>query len=436
MTDVLTQRVSTGYKPRVLQKELHLGLKRFNVIVCHRRFGKTHFAINEIISKALENKLVNPQYAYIAPTYGQAKKIVWDILKWYLKDIPGVEFNEAELRADIYRAGGQRIRIMLLGAENPGSLKGLYLDGAVFDEFAEQDPRVWSEAVRPALSDRLGWACFIGTPKGMNHFYDIYEMAKKNNTTWFTAIYRASETKILPQTECDEMKLSMSEEEYDQELECSFTAALVGAYYGKRLEAASKENRITRVPYDPALGTKTFWDLGVNDTTVIWFIQQIQNRYHAIDYYEMSGMGLDHYVKILKEKPYSYDEHIFPHDVAARSLETGKSREEVLRGLGVKPLRVLPRLSVSDGIEAARMILPRVWFDEVKCSRGIDALKNYQKKWDAKNKIFSDQPLHNWASNGADAFRAFAIGSRDYDNMKDRKNLQRQADSNYNIWEV
>lgn len=430
------KRISTGYEPRVHQARLHMLLKRFNVLVCHRRFGKTVFSLNEMIDRALRNDKKNPQYAYIAPYYGQAKRVAWDYLKEYTKNIPGVTTNEAELRVDIPRPDrGDRIRIMLLGGDNPAAVRGIYLDGVILDEYAEMDPTVWSQVVRPALSDRLGWAIFIGTPKGQNHFFDIYSSARKD-PSWHTALYRASETGIIPASELEAAKLTMSEEEYEQEYECSFSAALIGAYYGKQMEQAEKEGRIGIVPYDPAVPVDTFWDLGIGDTTAIWFLQQVGREFHIIDHLESSGVGLDWYVKEMKKKPYVYSEIILPHDAAARELGTGRTRVETLRkywGTGIK-MRVLPRQDVDDGIHAVRMLLPQCWFDAVKCDRGISALKNYERKYDNKNKIFSDKPLHNWASHSADAFRVLAEGVRKEAEKQGRDNLPRTADNVYDIF--
>lgn len=435
MTQGKVQVITTGYHPRQHQAVLHAQLRRFNVIVCHRRFGKTVLSINEMIDRGLRNPLKNPQYAYVAPFYGQAKRVAWDYLKEFTKGIPGATANEAELRVDIPRPDrGDRIRFMLLGADNPGSIRGIYLDGVLLDEYAEMDPRVWSQVVRPALSDRLGWAIFIGTPKGRNHFYDIYEAARKS-PEWFTAIYKASETKIIPESELAAARATMSEEEYEQEFECSFSAALIGAYYGKLMDQAEKTGRITKVPYDPAVPVSTYWDLGIGDTTCIWFIQQVGAAYHCIDYIEESGLGLARYAKmILVDREYVYERHYLPHDGAARELGTGKTRQETLDELKVKPTEIVGKQDVDDGIHACRMIIPKCWFDEKKCERGINALRNYEKAWDAKNKIFIAKPKHNWASHGSDAFRTFALGHQDdRQSTKRRKDLPRKAENDYDI---
>lgn len=436
-TDARIKVVTTNYRPRPQQAYLHKALKRFNVLVCHRRLGKTVFSLNHTIDKALRCPRRNPQYAYIAPTYGQAKRVAWDMLKDFTRNLPGVATNEQDLRMDISRPGtDDKVRIMLLGAENPGTLKGIYLDGVILDEFAECVPLVWGEVIRPALSDRLGWAIFIGTPKGQNHFYDIYQTALKNaDHDWFSVIYKASETNVLPQSELEAARREMSEEEYMQEFECSFSAALVGSYFGKLLEDAEEEGRITEVPYDPALPVDTFWDLGVGDSTAIWFLQQVGTRYLVIDYEEASGEGLDYYAQLLQSKKYFYRDIVWPHDGAARDFSTGEPRQKTFgRKFGKQPI-ILPRHAIDDGIHAARMLLPKCWFDRVKCEVGLKALRNYTKKWNAKDKVWATRPMHNWACHGADAWRTLAMGNKPDSMRRGSLNLQQVVvDLNYNIF--
>lgn len=429
--------IDTGYRPREFVKDvkLHERLKRFNVLVMHRRFGKTVFSLNHKIDKALKNPLHNPQYAYIAPTYGQSKRVSWDYLKQYTSSIPGMQPNEADLRIDIPCRQGERIRFMLLGAENPMALKGIYLDGVILDEYAEMNPAVWREVIRPTLSDRLGWAMFIGTPKGQNSFHDLYHRAcSGEDEEWFGAMYKASETGIISPQELESARREMTEEEFLQEYECSFAAGLVGAYFGKEMEKAEQQGRITEVPYDPALPVDTFWDLGINDTTCIWFIQRLGSQVRAIDYVEENGAGLDYFARQLyKERDYYYGTHFLPHDAKARELGSGKTREETLRKLGVRPTRIIPRQAKEDQISAARLLLPRVYFDRKKTERGVKCLKNYQRKWDPKNNVFSMTPLHNWASNGADAFQQAAIGLKDEPQEQD-SSYAREAESDYDVF--
>lgn len=430
------QYIDLGYRPRVHQTYLHQNLKRFNVIVAHRRFGKTVFCIHETIDRLLRLDRKNPQGAYISPTYGQSKRVAWEYLKDAALRIPGAVPNESDLRVDIPRAHrGDHVRIMLLGAENPGTIRGIYLDGVILDEFAECDPTVWSQVVRPALSDRLGWAIFIGTPKGQNHFYDIHQTARRlKDKDWFSVTFKAGETRIIPDSELEAARATMTVEEYEQEYECSFSAAMIGAYFSKEMNKADADKRILTVPHDPAFGVVTAWDLGISDTTSIWFAQQVGREVHLIDYVESSGVGLDWYVKEIKNKTYIYNEHLLPHDAGARELGSGKTRQETMREYGLGRTRILPRQDLMDGIHAARMLIAKSWFDAAKCERGINALRNYTQKWDEKNKVFSKNPLHNWASHGADAFRCLALGFRGDEFTYREKDLPRQADMHYDIF--
>lgn len=428
------KEVSTGYIPRELQQQEHERLKRFNVLVWHRRKGKTVFAINEQIDQALRCALHNPIYAYIAPTYKQAKMVAWEYYLDYTRMIPGVEVNKSELSVTIPRpATNDKIKFMLLGAESPDALRGIYLDGVILDEYAQQDPIIWGQIIRPALSDRKGWAIFIGTPKGMNHFHKIYEVAK-TLPNWHTSIYKASETGVVDPEELVDAKATMSQAEYDQEYECDFTAAILGSYYGEMIIQARADGRVTKVPYDPSLPVDTHWDLGIGDTTGIWFRQRLGNTYRYIDFEEYGGEGLNFYAKLLKDKPYAYGRHIWPHDGIARELGTGKTRQETMRTLGVT-VEIQKRQSLDDGIQAVRQILPLSYFDAEKCERGLDALTNYQREWDSKLNMFKNKPKHDWASNGSDAFRISALDDRESKFSSNKgKNLPRQALSEYNVF--
>ena len=392
-----------------------------------------------MVDRALRCTRKDPQFAYVAPTYGQAERIAWDMLKNYTRNIPGVEYNQQKLMCVIPRPHlGDRIKIFLLGAENPDTIRGMYLDGCVLDEYAQMHPRIWGEVIRPALADRQGWAIFIGTPQGQNHFYDVYKIASENKSgNWFVALHKASTTNVIPKEELDGLRAEMSEEQYEQEMECSFTAALIGAYYGKILNEIEANGQIGKVPHDPALLVDTFWDLGIGDSTAIWFVQQYRQEIRVIDHLEMSGEGLPYYAKKLKEghrNKYSYRDHHWPHDGASKDLSTGQERSTTMRQLGVR-VTVAKRQSVEDGIDAVRRVLSKCYFDAERCERGIQALKNYQKKWDEKNKIFLDKPLHDWSSHSADAFRLFAMVNRPGDDrLAEKRRLPRVAETNYDIF--
>ena len=416
--DPNAQVIDIGYTPREYQQEIHQNLSRFNVLVCHRRFGKTILGIMELVDRAVHNDKWNPQYAYIAPTYAQAKRVAWEYVLFFTANIPGAKANKAELSVTIPRpdgnGGGDRIKIMLLGADNPDSLRGIYLDGCVLDEYAQCHPMLWGEIIRPALSDRKGWAIFIGTPKGENHFHKMYRDAKRlmdEGRNWYAAVYKATDTGVLDDEELDDARATMTDEEFEQEYLCSFTASLIGSYYGKYIKALYDKNHIIDFDYEPSCPVRTYWDLGINDSTAIWFVQTVGNEIRVIDYLENSGVGVEWYIKEIQNKPYIYEYagHGIPHDGAAREIGTGKSRQETMRDLGLLT-HVVPRQSIADGIHATRMLLQRnVYFHKTNCERGLEALKNYQRKWDGKNYVYMDKPLHNWASHGSDAFRMLAL---------------------------
>jgi len=393
------------YTPREGQLHLHTDKSRFKVVVCHRRWGKTVYAINQMIKSSVEDLNAGkkaPRYAYLAPLFKQAKTVAWDELKRLLIGFPNVKFNEAELRADFLGA-----RIQLYGADNPDTLRGIYLDGVVLDEYAQMNPKMYSEVIRPALSDRKGWAVFIGTPKGKNEFYDLYHSAP-DKKSWARFLYKASETGILDDEELELAQQDMAETEYEQEYECSWSAALRGAYYAKEIEAAYEGERVGKVPYDPAKQVVTSWDLGVADATAIWFAQFDGKAINIIDYYESSGEGLPHYIDTLNAKGYNYGAHIAPHDIVVREFSTGKSRKDLAYSLGID-FQVAPKLKVMDGIETTRTTLNKCWFDEEKTKIGLEALLQYRSSYNDKKKIWSQKPVHDWTSHASDAFRYLCI---------------------------
>jgi phage terminase large subunit len=392
--------IAIPYSPRPLQREVHNSLKRFNVLVCHRRFGKSVLSINQLIKTAVSKPM--SRCAFVAPTYRQGKSIAWEYLKQYTQPLMylGGNKNETELKIELFNGSA----IQIFGADHPDSLRGMGFHGVVLDEYALMAPRVWTEIIRPAISDHLGWVMFIGTPMGHNQFWEVYDFALRGHKDWFGQLYRASETKVIPDEELKQAQEIMTDEQYQQEFECSFTAAVSGAYYGKLISKAEKENRIGNVPVDEHVGVETWWDLGIGDSTAIWFAQRIGEEIHLIDYYENSGESLAHYADVLEEKGYAYERHIAPHDIMARELGTGKSRFEVSQDLGID-FEVAPKLEVDHGIESVRNALPHCWFDREKCKLGLDALRQYRKQWDEKNQVFKNKPLHDWCSHAADSFR-------------------------------
>jgi len=421
-------QIKIPYSPRALQAQLHAEMqaRRWGVVVCHRRFGKTVWAINHILRDALMSSKPAPRYAMMAPTYRQAKSVSWDLLKQYAGSIPGVRFNETELRCDLPNGA----RISLLGAENGQALRGLELHGVVMDEYANMPESVFPEVIRPSLSTSKGWCCFIGTPQGHNAFYELYEQAKGDDE-WLAVVHKASETGLLDREELEAAQKMMSPDQYAQEFECSWQANVPGSIYGKELEQAEDDGRVTNVPYDPALRVSTFWDLGVGDSTAVFFVQTAGRAVHVIDYYEARGEGLPHYCKVLSQKGYLYQDHFAPHDIEQRELGSGKSRREIAYDLGLN-FRVVPKLGLEDGIHAAKMLIPKCWFDRDKTKVGLEALRQYHRAYNERTRTFRATPVHDWSSHSADAFRYLAVGLR-LGNNKMRA-PQQQALNSYNVF--
>jgi hypothetical protein len=392
------------YKPREHQIKVHelLDGKRFAVVVAHRRFGKTVAALNHLIREAVLNEKETPRYAYIAPTYGQAKRVAWDYLVKYTTPLGGTN-NISELRVDFW---GRRIQ--LYGSDNPDSLRGQYFDGVIIDEVGDQNPKIWTDIVRPALTDRKGWCLFIGTPKGHNHFKELRDRAEKEEG-WGLLEFKASETGVVDDTELKAAKNEMGEDKYRQEFECSFDAAVEGSYYGQMLNELEDKKHMQKIPREEISRTFTAWDLGMGDSTSIWVAQLVGTEVRLIDYYENHGVGLDHYVKWIKDNDYLKAEHILPHDVRVRELGTGKSRLEMLEEAGLE-VKIAPRMGLDDGIQAVRRLLPRCWFNVPQVQNGLNCLRNYRRDYDEKRKIFYERPLHDWSSHGSDSFRYLALG--------------------------
>jgi hypothetical protein len=395
------------YAPRRQFVPFHYRRQRFACIVTHRRAGKTVACIHDLHRGARKCEKLRPRFAYISPFVRQSKAVAWDYLRAAIAPGRryGVTAHESELRVD-YPDNGAQVR--LYGADNPDALRGIYLDGIVLDEYADMDPRVWSEIIRPALADRQGWAVFIGTPRGRNAFFELWRRAQ-SEPGWFSMMLKASETGLIPESELELARRDLTEEQYAQEFECSFDAAVVGSYFGKPMMRAEAEKRIAGVPYDPAALVWTSWDLGIRDATAIWFAQVVGREIRIIDYYEASGVDLGHYVREIYSRPYAYAGHIVPHDAQAKELGTGKSRLEVLASLGLKQITLAPLHRIEDGINAVRMLLPRCWFDQAKCARGLDALRLYRADYDDKLRALRPHPVHDWTSHAADSFRYLAM---------------------------
>lgn len=409
------RKVKLKYRPRKVFEDFHNKKQRWAVLVAHRRAGKTVACINDLIVKALLENKPDGRYAYLAPYHSQAKTIAWDYLQRFSEPVK-VAANQSELWVELIN--GARIR--LFGADNPDALRGLYLDGVIFDEFADMKPSIWGAVVRPLLADRKGWATFIGTPKGHNTFWEIYNNATKSDT-WFVKVLRASQTGLLDEDELKDAAQAMSPDQYEQEMECSFEAAIMGAYYGKEMRILTDSNRITKVEYDDMYPVHTAWDLGYTDSTAIWWYQVVHGEIRVLDHHSSHGQSVAYYTGLIQSKQteynYKYGTHWLPHDARAKTLASGGKSiiEQISSKIDITSLKIVPSLSLQDGIQAVRLALTRAWFDAEKCDDGIECLRQYQREYDEDKKVFRDKPRHDWTSHSADAFRMLAIAWREED---------------------
>lgn len=358
--------------------------------------------LNRLIRAAVEAKSLNPRFGYIAPFYVQAKEIAWAYLKHYTAPLAplGMKYHEADLCITF---GHNNATIRLYGAENAERMRGLYFDGIAPDEAQGMSSAMLRTVILPCLADRQGWLDLSGTPKGWKNLLgEVVKVAQDSPDEWFLQILKASETGILPQSELDLQRKLMSDNEYAQEYECSFDAAITGAVYGKEMEAIQQAGRIRSGLYDPSLPVHTAWDLGWSDKVAIWFWQRVGMEVRLIDFYQASFESVEHYVGMLAERGYRYGEHYLPHDAANKVLAAGgKSVVEQLHKAGVKT-RVVAATTQMNQIEALRWVMRNMWIDS-KCEVGIQCLREYRFKWIEDLQRYSDEPRHDGNSHAADA---------------------------------
>ncbi|GAG12217.1 unnamed protein product, partial [marine sediment metagenome] len=257
-------------------------------------------------------------------------------------------------------------KLMLFGADNPDALRGLFLDTVALDEVAQMSPRVWSEVLRPALADRQGRAIFIGTPMGrVNQFFDLYRMADEgNDPTWWANMLTVDDTGVITDDELAAARREMSEGQYRQEFMCDWSATIEGSFYGDLIAEAERSGRIRDVPYDSAMPVVTSWDLGLRDATVVISWQIAPDGIRCLGARSYDNTSLPNIIAHLRTaQPYSYREHIGPHDLRVRELGSGISRIEIAQQHGCE-FTIAPNWSVAEGINAVRMMMPRISFDK------------------------------------------------------------------------
>ena len=418
-TEIQTDEATkiNGFEPKEYQKPILKALDsgfRYVMTVIPRRAGKDVTALNYMIRQMWERPGI---YYYIFPTAALGRKVIWDsmtddgykFLDFFPYDLLIGKPNSTLMRISMRNKLGTESMFQIVGSNQyDEAIRGTNPVGVVFSEYAYQKPEVFS-VVQPILNNNGGWALFISTPHGKNHLWELWNIAK-NSDKWFTYFLTLDETNHIDKSEVERQvkEGEMSEDMMMQEYYCSFERGVEGSFYAKYVEIARNEDRVGAVPWDPAKKVHTAWDLGVADCTSIIFFQKERNIINVIDCYENSRQGLEHYAKILSEKPYVYGTHIAPHDIGVMELGSGITRITKARHLGIN-FKVADRKSLPDGIEAVRSLLPRVWFDKKKTMPLVNALENYRQKYNSTYKTYSKVPLHDWASHFADAMRYLAL---------------------------
>jgi phage terminase large subunit len=399
------------FKPRSYQVPIlsafDRGVKRI-VQMWHRRAGKDKLDINIM---ARQMQLEVGTYYYLFPTYAQGKKVLWEgrgkdgfkYLDHFPKQLVEGKPNDTEMKIK-YKNGSI---FQVVGTDNIDSLVGTNPRGCIFSEYSLQNPKAW-DFLRPILRENGGWAIFNFTPRGKNHGYDLYNIGMEN-PNWYVSKLTVDDTGILTDQDIQEERDSgMSEEMIQQEYYCSFTAAIMGAYYAKEYDEAEKLGRFSSVPYDENAPVYTVWDLGISDAMSIGFFQLIGKEVHMIDFYETNNEGFKHYVKVLQERGYIYAKHFAPHDIKQRELMTGKTRIETAAELGID-FEEVPNIGIQNGIDQGRSLFKRVWIDKEKCKDFLKAIPQHTKEYDEEKKIFKDKPQHDWTSHSADMWRYAAV---------------------------
>lgn len=423
------------YKPRLYQvplwKAFDEGYKRI-IQLWHRRSGKDLTDLNLVAREMWENI---GNYYYTFPTYSQGKKALWEgrgkdgvrYLDHFPKELLDGKPNDTEMKIK-YKNGSL---FQVIGVEDADKIVGTNPRGIVFSEYSLQNPKAW-EYMRPILAENKGWAIFNYTPRGKNHGYKLYETAKGNPKWWISKL-TVDDTKVLTKEDIEEERMSgMTEDMIQQEFYCSFISAIQGSIYWQEVDTAEKNNQFIDVPYDPRLLVYTVWDLGKNDTNCIGFYQNNGMTIRKIDYLSGNRKGLPDWIKLVKEKPYNFGKHFAPHDIAVSdySLTGNQSRLEVARDLGIE-FEIVPNLSIQDGIDAGRRFFKKLYIDKTKCADFLEAIPQYSREYDENNKIFKNNPLHDWTSHYADEHRYASLVETQFINEQEGTENRRIEQNRY-----
>lgn len=414
MTDLI---LPNNWRPRAYQQAawdaFENGTKRF-CLVWHRRAGKDDFGLRATSVSAF-SRIGN--YWHMLPEAAQARKAIWESINPHtgirrIDEAFPQQIRNSTRETDMMIEFTSGSTWQVVGSDNYNSLVGSPPIGVVYSEYALADPSSWG-FLRPILAENGGWAMMISTPRGPNHMRKLYDAAR-SRPEWFAQVLTAYQTGAIPRDVLDrelrdyidEFGLEEGTALFEQEYLCSFEAQIIGAIYGSQMRQARAEGRIGAVSYDPYEPVGTMWDLGLSDSTAIWFFQIDGTNINFIDYYAANNVGFDHYAQVLKAKNYNYDRnmHYFPHDIETRELTTAERRSDTMYKLGIPPT-VVPSHSVWEGVNLVRRNFHRFRFDAGRCEAGIEALTMYQREYDTTLRIFKNKPKHDASSHGADAFR-------------------------------
>lgn len=406
----MTVETTLPFRPRRWQRPLIDDTARDIVAVVHRRAGKTAGLMWRGLRRALtiERQYPPPRVIHTLPYQVQWDRTgLWDELARAARGIPGARVLKSDMRVvlpngGVYQAGGM---------DRPDSWRGGYADEIIIDEYDDTVAEGQVTAILPMLSDHNGTLVRSGTPKGLGQLKAAYDRAKSDPTA-SVYLLRHQDTGILDADVIERMRASMSEEEFGQEYECSFDAPHSGAFWAHQIRRAEVEGRIRTVNYDPAVPVYTAWDIGHHDDTAIWWYQVVGLEIHVIDYWGASGSTPEYVAELVNSRGYRYAKHYLPHDGRAKTFASGgRSVLEQLAALmgGIQQFQIVPDIGVQDGIQAVRTMLPMCWFDEEFTRAGVNALRNYRRRYNTDTGAYMLTPLHDWSSHAADAFRMMAV---------------------------
>lgn len=407
---------------RPYQRALHeylIGGGKRAIEVAHRRWGKDEIALSSTCELAHQRVAT---YWHCLPEYAQARKAIWTAVnphtgKRRIDEAFPREIRESTNEQEMFIKFRNGSTWQVIGSDRYNSLVGAGVAGVVFSEWALANPASWGY-ISPMMRENNGWAAFITTPRGNNHAKTMYDTYSKDpdcfaeiSTIEDTRAFSAKELVKIRQEYIDLYGEDFGVAQFEQEYFCSFDAAIMGSYYGSEIAKATKEGRITRVPWDESLPVFTVWDIGYSDDTCILFFQVLMGEVRVIDAYSASGRDIEHYAEVLKGNPYSYARHWLPHDAQAKTLvAAGRSMIEQLKDdHGIKNLMILPNKNTEQqGIMAARQLFSRLWIDDEKCAEFLNAVRNFRREWDDERKCFRDKPYADWTNHYADTLRYLA----------------------------